>query len=107
MRPHVKWAAAVRRVRDLAPAVERAYREAQAGVPGPRSSECPIDLLYDEATVRQLYGAGSGGRSLADLGSKVYLGARVGRGLRGAANVHISGIQRQCHLGLILLRSRR
>jgi acetolactate synthase-1/2/3 large subunit len=91
MRPHVKWAAAVRRVRDLAPAVERAYHEAQAGVPGPVFVECPIDLLYDEATVRQLYGAGSGGRSLADRAVKLYLGARVGRMFAGAANVHISG----------------
>jgi acetolactate synthase-1/2/3 large subunit len=83
IRPHVKWAAAVRRVRDLAPALERAFHEALSGVPGPAFVECPIDLLYDEATVRRLYGAG-GGRSLADRAVRAYLGARVGRMFAGA-----------------------
>ncbi len=91
MRPHVKWAAAVRRVRDLAPAVERAYHEAQSGVPGPVFVECPIDLLYDEATVRQLYGAAGGGRTLADRALKLYLRARVGRIFAGADRVEFAG----------------
>lgn len=90
IRPHVKWAAAVRRVRDLAPAVERAFHEAQAGVPGPVFVECPIDLLYDEATVRQLYGAAPGGRSLADRALKLYLRFRVGRIFAGAGAAHAS-----------------
>jgi acetolactate synthase-like protein len=55
MRPHVKWAASVDRVRDLAPAVEHALRTARSGVPGPVFLECPVDLLYDEQTVRTLY----------------------------------------------------
>ncbi len=55
-RPHVKHAATVGRVRDLAPAVDRALRVARAGVPGPVFVECPVDLLYSEETVRGLYG---------------------------------------------------
>jgi acetolactate synthase-1/2/3 large subunit len=91
IRPHVKWAAAVRRVADLVPAVERALREAQSGVPGPVFVECPIDLLYDEATVRRLYGAESGGRSLVDRAIKLYLSARVNRIFAGAGKVEFAG----------------
>jgi acetolactate synthase-1/2/3 large subunit len=87
LRPHVKWARAVRRVRDLAPAVERAFHEAQQGVPGPVFVECPVDLLYDEAVVRQLYGAGSGGRTLADRALKLYLRWHVRRLFAGAGPV--------------------
>jgi acetolactate synthase-1/2/3 large subunit len=38
MRPHVKWAATVARVRDLVPTLERAFVEAVSGVPGRCSS---------------------------------------------------------------------
>jgi acetolactate synthase-like protein len=63
IRPHVKWAAAARAVAELSPLLEQAFREARSGVPGPVFLECPIDLLYDEALVRQMYAmpAGSGG----------------------------------------------
>jgi len=56
------------RVRDLVPALERAFREAQSGVPGPVFVEIPVDLLYDEATVREWYGMKSKGRSLGGQG---------------------------------------
>ncbi len=58
MRPHVKWVRSVRRLRDLVPAVEEAFRRSQEGVPGPVFVECPIDILYPEDLVRELYGAG-------------------------------------------------
>ena len=90
MRPHVKWATAARRVADLVPAVEHAFHAAQHGVPGPVFVECPIDLLYDQATVRALYGAGTGGRTLADRAVKLYLRARVGRIFAGAEQVRVS-----------------
>jgi acetolactate synthase-1/2/3 large subunit len=74
MRPHVKYAKAVRRVRDLAPALKSAYSIAQQGVPGPAFVECPIDLLYDESTIRGWYGqaAPSGGSVSARL-QRAYL----------------------------------
>ncbi len=73
MRPHVKWARSVRRLRDLVPAVEEAFRRSQEGVPGPVFVECPIDILYPEDLVRELYGAGgesgrSGGLARRALG---------------------------------------
>src|SRR5262249_62190091 len=61
-RPHVKEAIAVRRLRDLVPAFDRAFAVAASGVPGPVFVECPVDLLYDEGVVRQWYVAkGAGG----------------------------------------------
>jgi acetolactate synthase-1/2/3 large subunit len=55
VRPHVKWLATVRRVAELGPAVARAFAEARAGVPGPVFVECPVDLLYPRALVREWY----------------------------------------------------
>ena len=73
-RPHVKWAKAVRRVRDLAPALRRALRIARSGVPGPVFVECPVDLLYDEGVIREWYAAATPrGNALADRVMRAYL----------------------------------
>ena len=87
MAPHVKWSASVKRVRDLAPLVHRAFEEAGRGVPGPVFVECPVDLLYPEQVVRDWYGgqAGSGG-SLRRRLVNLYLKRHVDRlfsGIRG------------------------
>lgn len=79
LRPHVKWAAAARHVAELPTLLEQAFRAAQSGVPGPVFLECPIDLLYDEAIVRQLYGAESGGRGLVAQATRFYLRQHVRR----------------------------
>src|SRR5574341_1426080 len=55
-KPHVKSAKSVRKVRDLAPTLEQAFRVAKSDVPGPVFVECPVDLLYDESIVREWYG---------------------------------------------------
>lgn len=89
-RPHVKWAKAVRRVQDLAPAVERAFAEAMSGTPGPVFVECPVDLLYDEALVRDLYGAKGGGKTLADKAVQFYLNWHVNRLFAGADQPYTS-----------------
>jgi acetolactate synthase-1/2/3 large subunit len=57
VRPHVKWAASATRVRDLEPLLYRAATASRRGVPGPVFLECPLDLLYDEAVVREWYEA--------------------------------------------------
>lgn len=57
VRPHVKRATRVSRVRELVPELERAFRLSREGVPGPVFLECPIDLLYPESLVREWYGA--------------------------------------------------
>jgi acetolactate synthase-like protein len=55
--PHVKWAARPNRLGDVGPAVEKAFRIAKEGVPGPVFVELAVDLLYDETTVRDWYKA--------------------------------------------------
>lgn len=57
MKPHVKYLARPNRLRDVIPAVERAMYEARSGVPGPVFVELAVDLLYDQSTVREWYGA--------------------------------------------------
>lgn len=84
VRPVVKWAKQVRRVKALIPTLEEAFHVAQSGVPGPVFVECPVDLLYDEATVRSWYGADRGGKSLADRALRHYLRFHVNRLFRGA-----------------------
>ena len=77
-KPHVKWAKSVPRVRDLVPTLEQAFRIAKSAVPGPVFVECPVDLLYDESTVREWYGIKSqGGRSWSERALKWYLNRHV------------------------------
>jgi thiamine pyrophosphate-dependent acetolactate synthase large subunit-like protein len=77
IRPHVKWAAAARAVAELSPLLEQAFREARSGVPGPAFLECPIDLLYDEALVRQMYAmpaaSSAGGGGLGERALRLYM----------------------------------
>jgi acetolactate synthase-1/2/3 large subunit len=73
-KPHVKWAHAVSRVRDLAPTIRQAFQIARGGVPGPVFVECPVDLLYDEAVVREWYAASTPrGNALPDRALRAYL----------------------------------
>src|SRR5210317_2619094 len=73
-RPHVKWSTAVKRVRDLAPAIQKGFRVAQGKTPGPVFIECPVDLLYDEAVIRDWYEAATPkGNALADKVMRMYL----------------------------------
>jgi thiamine pyrophosphate-dependent acetolactate synthase large subunit-like protein len=84
--PHVKWAATVGRVKDLVPTLERAFRVAQDGVPGPVFVELPVDLLYDETVVREMYGAkaASDVKSLPDMAMQGYLRMHLLRVFGGA-----------------------
>jgi acetolactate synthase-1/2/3 large subunit len=78
--PHVKHVARVRTVRDLGPAVEDGLRQAMSGVPGPVFVECPVDLLYDEALIRQWYADAAGkGTSLGDRALRWYLNRHAAR----------------------------
>ncbi len=84
--PHVKRASRVTRVRDLGPALDEAFRLARHGVPGPVFLECPVDLLYPEALVREWYGAMAGQRagSLGDRARQWYVGRHLRRLFDGA-----------------------
>ena len=57
IKPHVKWYARPNRLRDIVPALEEAFVQAQTGVPGPVFVELAVDLLYDESIVRDWYKA--------------------------------------------------
>jgi len=81
VRPHAKGASRVTRVRDLAPALDEAFRLSREGVPGPVFLECPVDLLYPEALVREWYAvkAGKETGSLGDRARQWYVGRHLGR----------------------------
>jgi acetolactate synthase-1/2/3 large subunit len=72
--PHVKRVWQVRRVADLSPVMIEAFAVAREGVPGPVFVECPVDLLYDEASIRQWYADAAGkGTSVPDRLLRWYL----------------------------------
>ena len=83
--PHVKLFKKIVRVCDLGPAVDEAFAVAQAGVPGPVFIECPVDLLYDEATIRQWYADAAGkGSSVPDRLLRFYLNRHVKKMFQGS-----------------------
>ncbi len=84
--PHVKLFVKIRRVRDLGPAVDEAFAVARAGVPGPVCIECPVDLLYDEASIRQWYADAAGkGTSIPERLLRFYLKRHVEKMFAGNA----------------------
>jgi len=85
--PHVKLFRKIRRVRDLGAAVEEAFAVARAGVPGPVFIECPVDLLYDETSIRQWYADAAGkGTAVADRLLRFYLNRHVQKMFAGSAD---------------------
>jgi acetolactate synthase-1/2/3 large subunit len=85
VRPLVKLVKRVRRVADLGPAVEEAFAAAREGVPGPVFVECPVDLLYDESSIRQWYADAAGkGTSLPDRALRWYLNRHAARMFAGS-----------------------
>lgn len=91
VRPHVKWAQVVERVRDIAPALRQAFAEAQSGVPGPVFVELPVDLLYPESIVREWYGSsGSKGKGIRARLFNWYLNRHVDK-LFSAAGQQATG----------------
>ncbi|MBI1193700.1 MAG: thiamine pyrophosphate-binding protein [Bacteroidetes bacterium] len=85
MRPLCKWTGSIRRIKDIVPKVEEAFLRATEGVPGPVFLECPIDTLYDEALVREWYGAAGGKnpKTLAQKALKQYLHFHLNRIFNG------------------------
>ena len=83
--PHVKRVIRVRRVVELAAAVETAFALAVEGVPGPVFVECPIDVLYPEPMIREWYAQAAGkGRSLGAKLLRAYLRRHVHRLFAGS-----------------------
>ena len=73
VRSQMKWKAVATRVCDIAPLLTTAFERAQEGVPGPVFLELPVDLLYDEKTVRQWFEKGGGGNPLQQWYIRRYL----------------------------------
>ena len=65
-----KWAVSLKTVNSIGPTVEKAFDLAQDGVPGPVFIEVPIDLLYAEDLVRDMFMKESGVKDAKNLGSK-------------------------------------
>lgn len=55
VRPAVKKTLSINRVNTIGPAIQQAISVAIEGIPGPVFIECPVDLLYEEAVVREWY----------------------------------------------------
>jgi acetolactate synthase-like protein len=68
----VKSGLAIRQNCDILPVMERAFQEAQSGIPGPVFVECPIDLLYEESLVRAMYGGSTEKNRSLNLKSKLF-----------------------------------
>ncbi len=74
IKPLVKYAGRVTRLRDLRGVVEKALSVARAGVPGPVFVEVPVDLLYGESLVREMYAKEIGGmKGLAGKALQTYV----------------------------------
>lgn len=83
--PHVKRFRKILCVRDLGPAVDEAFAVTQSGVPGPVFIECPVDLLYDEVSIRQWYADAAGkGTSVPDRLLRFYLNRHVKKMFAGS-----------------------
>ncbi len=91
--PHVKRFIKLRRVRDLGPAVAEAFELARSGVPGPVFIECPVDLLYDEASIRQWYADAAGkGTALAERALRWYLNRHAEKMFAGSQNAAVPAV---------------
>jgi acetolactate synthase-like protein len=55
MKPITKWAARCSKVGDLVPMLEKAFRVASEGIPGPVFLEIPVDVLYPKEIVAEWY----------------------------------------------------
>lgn len=91
--PHVKLFRKIRSVRDLGPSVSEAFAVSRTGVPGPVFIECPVDLLYDEASIRQWYADAAGkGTSLPDRMLRFYLTRHVKKMFDGSHEPDIARV---------------
>lgn len=88
MRPIAKWATRVTTLSGLRPTLERALATARGAVPGPVFVEVPVDLLYDEPLVRELYRKESGADRMSGVAGaavRLYLEAHLARQFKAPA----------------------
>ena len=87
----VKWSASAKRVRDIVPLLEKAFQQAQEGVPGPVFLELPVDLLYQQSVVAAWTGQ-SAGKGLAGKATGWYLARHVRRTFASAWDKRASDV---------------
>ena len=93
MKPNVKWAVSISKVKDIIPTLEKAFAIAQEGIPGPVFVECPIDTLYNEELVREWYGAKSKEEPARNMKERViqwYINRHAKKLFEGKDNVHFN-----------------
>jgi acetolactate synthase-like protein len=73
VRSQMKWSAVATRVCDIPRLLTTAFERSQEGVPGPVFLELPVDLLYDEKTVRQWFDKAGSGNPLQQWYIRRYL----------------------------------
>lgn len=91
IRPHVKWAARPSSLREVVPALQRAFDIARRGVPGPVFVELAVDLLYEEQIVRDWFRKklDKPGKSLAEHAQSLYIRGHLAYLYSGAGNPRI------------------
>ncbi|MEL6348729.1 MAG: thiamine pyrophosphate-binding protein [Myxococcota bacterium] len=67
MKTVTKWSARLNKVGDIVPMLNRAFKEATEGVPGPVFLELPVDVLYPEHIVEEWYLKESGVDKMSGL----------------------------------------
>jgi thiamine pyrophosphate-dependent acetolactate synthase large subunit-like protein len=88
MKPHVKWAAAAKGLKDFVPLLEEAFTICRSGVPGPVFLECPLDLLYDEQIVRNwMTGGDKPSKTLREKILRWYLQRRLDINFSGKESI--------------------
>ena len=65
LRPLTKHQVIIKRGKDIANEINKAIIIAQSGVPGPVFVELPLDLLYPQDLVRELYGLNTDGQKMS------------------------------------------
>lgn len=80
MKPHVKWATTIKKVRQIVPKLEKAFAVAQEGIPGPVFLELPVDLLYPKSIMRQWHlDSAKNAKGIGGTLFKTYLNLHVTR----------------------------
>ncbi len=84
LKPIVKWATACKTVREIVPKLEKAFKLAQSGVPGPVFVEIPVDLLYEREIVNSWTLDSVKGNSTAAKATRAYMSMHVKNTFAGA-----------------------
>jgi acetolactate synthase-like protein len=90
--PHVKWSARPNKLKEVVPALEKAFKMATHGVPGPVFVELAVDLLYEESVVRSWHKKKTDKPNMK-LGEKLqaaYINYHLNRVFSGSANPAIT-----------------